>query len=238
MPTIRLNKYLASLGIASRRAIDQLIEQKKVVVNQAPANLGQMVDPAKDEVWLAGKKLGANQPALRYFVLNKPKEVVSTVKDTHGRTTVIDLFKQQFPNLNIRLYPVGRLDYDSEGLIILTNDGQLTNYLTHPTHQVAKVYEVSLTKPLKKLALEHLAEGVELAEGISAPAKVIVLQNKPAQILQITIYQGWKRQIRRMIEAVGSQVFRLKRVAIGKLQLGDLSVGRIREVEGSVFVVK
>lgn len=232
MSTIRLNKYLASQGIASRRKIDQLIKTGAVEVNNLTAKLGQKIDPSSDIIKIDGKQLKFNSQQLVYFMLHKPKQVVSTASDTHDRKTVLDLLAENFPNLKQRVYPVGRLDYDSEGLILLTNDGSLTQKLTHPKHHVAKVYQVWLKYLLTLSLIARLEKGIKLDEGITTPVKIRILANKPQQILEITLYQGWKRQIRRMIEFMGGEVVRLKRVATDALELGDLEVGKARELSG------
>jgi 23S rRNA pseudouridine2605 synthase len=220
---MRLAKYLAHAGIASRRASERIIADGRVRVR------GQVVtDPARDvddtvEVTVDGHPITvAEQPRLVY-ALNKPAGVVSTARDPQGRPTVVD-----YVNDNERLYPVGRLDVDTTGLILLTNDGDLANRLTHPRYGVEKTYRVKVVKPpVKPDALERLRAGVELDDGMTAPAKV---RRVKADTIEITIREGRNRQVRRMVEAVGHRVHSLQRVAFGPLRLGGLNEGQHRRL--------
>jgi 23S rRNA pseudouridine2605 synthase len=218
---MRLAKYLAHAGVASRRAAERLIAAGRVGVD------GETVlDPARDvdegaRVTLDGSPLQGPEPRVLY-ALHKPLGVVSTASDTHGRPTVVDLI----PANGLRLYPVGRLDIDSSGLILLTNDGELANRLTHPRYEVPKTYRARLGEaPLTQRALAALRGGVALEDGPTAPARVRRLG--PDRI-EITISEGRNRQVRRMCEAVGHPVLELIRVGFGPLRLGDLAPGAHR----------
>jgi 23S rRNA pseudouridine2605 synthase len=213
----RLQKYLARAGVASRRASEALIVGGRVAVNgQVVRELGTTVDPDRDSVAVDGR---AVRPVARhtYVLLHKPRGVVSTASDPAGRETVLDLVPSA-----ARLYPVGRLDYDSEGLLLLTDDGDLTLALTHPRHEVEKEYHALLERPLDDAALEHLRQGVLLDGRPTAPATIErAWRDGPREWLRVTIREGRNRQVRRMIEAVGGQVLRLVRSRIGPISLDD-----------------
>jgi 23S rRNA pseudouridine2605 synthase len=218
---MRLVKFLAHAGVASRRAADEIVRDARVTVD------GEVVtDPARDVdesnlVELDGRRV---EPEPReVHALNKPAGVVSTARDTHGRPTVVQLVRSRR-----RLYPVGRLDADTTGLILLTNDGELAERLTHPRYGVKKVYRARVEPPrLSPQALEALKKGVELEEGRTAPAQV----RQPARgVVEITIREGRKRQVRRMLEAVGHRVVELERVAFGPLGLRGLELGKSRHL--------
>jgi 23S rRNA pseudouridine2605 synthase len=211
---MRLAKYLATAGVASRRASEQLVRAGKVTVG------GTIVtDPARDvssadEVRLDGQEVRVSQERVVYAV-NKPAGVVSTARDPQGRPTVVSLVPGK-----VRLYPVGRLDIDTTGLILLTNDGELAHRLTHPRFEVSKSYmAVVAHAPLREPALRALRDGVELEDGPTAPAQV---RRLAADTLELTIHEGRKRQVRRMCEEVGHPVKRLTRVRFGPLELGEL----------------
>ncbi len=224
---MRLAKHLAHAGVASRRAAEGLIAQGRVVVD------GEVVtDPARDvgdssRVEVDGRALAGAEPRVVYAV-NKPLGVVCTARDTHGRPTVVELV----PARGLRLYPVGRLDVDSSGLILLTNDGELANRLTHPRYEVPKTYRARVGGGrVGEGAMRALRGGVELDDGPTAPARVRRVQ---ADLLELTIHEGRNRQVRRMCEAVGHPVLALERVAFGPLRLDGLAVGahrRLREEE-------
>jgi 23S rRNA pseudouridine2605 synthase len=220
---MRLAKYLAHAGVASRRAAEDIIRAGRVTVG------GETVtDPARDvddtsRVAVDGRGLKGAETRTVYLV-NKPRGVVSTAKDTHGRPTVVSLVRGE----RSRLYPVGRLDADTTGLILLTNDGELANTLTHPRFQVPKTYIAEVTGGfVPEARLRQLREGVELEDGKTAPAQVRQLD---PGVLQITIREGKKRQVRRMIEAAGRRVIELRRVRFGPLGLGDLPPGKSRKL--------
>ena len=221
---MRLAKYLAHAGVASRRAAERLIADGRVTVGGAP-----VTDPARDvdersAVAVDGEPVAPEGRVV--YALNKPAGVVSTARDTHGRPTVIELVPAER-----RLYPVGRLNADSTGLILLTNDGALANLLTHPRYEVPKTY-VARVEPatVGAPALRRLREGVDLDDGRTAPAGIRHLR---AGMLEITLREGRKRQVRRMCETVGHRVVELERVAFGPLRLGDLAAGRHRRLSAA-----
>jgi 23S rRNA pseudouridine2605 synthase len=220
---MRLAKHLAHAGVASRRAAEQLIFHGRVTVG------GKVVtDPATDvdaskPITVDGRPVGGTEQERAVYILNKPPGVVSTSHDTHGRKTVVDLV-----HADRRLYPVGRLDADSTGLILLTDDGELAHRLTHPSFEVPKTYRaVVRNPPVREPALRKLREGIELDDGRTSPAKVRRISSSE---LEITIHEGRKRQIRRMCEAIDHRVESLERVAFGPLRLGSLPVGGHRRL--------
>ncbi|HEX5852039.1 MAG TPA: pseudouridine synthase [Solirubrobacteraceae bacterium] len=220
---MRLVKYLAHAGVASRRSAETLIAAGRVSVDGA-----LVTDPAHDvgqdaRVALDGRALDGPEPRVLY-ALHKPVGVVSTARDTHGRKTVLDLV----PARGLRLYPVGRLDADSSGLILLTNDGELANQLTHPRFEVPKTYRAKLAGPaLTDRALRELRAGVRLEDGVTAPART---RRVSQHVLELTIHEGRNRQVRRMCDAVGRPVLELTRIAFGPLALGDLKPGAHRRL--------
>jgi 23S rRNA pseudouridine2605 synthase len=223
---MRLAKYLAHAGVASRRSAETLIAAGRVSV------AGEIVtDPARDVdedsgVALDGQPLAGPEPRVLYAV-NKPVGVVSTARDTHGRRTVTQLV----PASGLRLYPVGRLDIDSSGLILLTNDGELANRLTHPRFEVPKTYRARLGgDPIAKDALRALREGVQLEDGSTAPARVRRVGGAASNVIELTIHEGRNRQVRRMCEAVGHRVLELERVGFGPLALDGLAPGGHRRL--------
>jgi 23S rRNA pseudouridine2605 synthase len=214
---LRLAKYLAHAGVASRRASEQIIAEGRVSVD------GKIiVDPARDTtdehtVKVDGRRIKAAQEHVAYLV-NKPPGVVSTAKDPQGRRTVVSLVPS-----SQRLYPVGRLDYDTTGLILLTNDGDLAHRLTHPSFEVPRTYRALIANsPMHEPAMRSLREGVELEDGLTAPAKV---RKVSSSLIELTIHEGRKRQVKRMLEAVGHPVLELQRTAFGPLKLGALPIG-------------
>ncbi|QHO63444.1 pseudouridine synthase [Candidatus Chazhemtobacterium aquaticus] len=224
---IRLNKYLSQQGLASRRQADTLISQGKVLVNDQPAKLGTTVDPDKDTVKFLGKVVVSNKPELETYLVYKPLGYVSTTSDPQGRPTVTSLVKS-----STRLYPIGRLDQDSEGLILLTNDGDLGFKLTHPKHQIPKTYHALVTGNVTPTKLNRLRRGVMLKDGRTAPAQIEVIRPQGNKsLLSITIFEGRNRQIRRMFSTQKLEVEKLKRVAIGELELGDLKPGDSKKLD-------
>jgi 23S rRNA pseudouridine2605 synthase len=225
---MRLAKHLAHAGVASRRAAEGLIADGRVAVNGAV-----VIDPARDvtesdRVEVDGDVLAGVEPRVVYAV-NKPLGVLSTARDTHGRPTVVALV----PARGLRLYPVGRLDADSSGLILLTNDGELAHRLTHPRYEVPKTYLARVGGGrVGEAALRELRDGVELEDGPTAPARA---RRVRSDVLELTIHEGRNRQVRRMCEAVGHPVLALERVAFGPLRLGDLALGAHRRLsEGEI----
>ena len=227
---VRLQKVLAGAGIASRRKAEEMILAGRISVNgHVVRELGVRVDPEKDVVGVDGASIAGERPKT-YLLFHKPKECVTTLRDPQGRRTVLEFV----PELKERLFPVGRLDYDAEGLLILTNDGNLAHRLQHPRHGVPKVYEVKVQGHPDENALRRLRSGVHLDEGTTGPAAVSVLRLLPkAAWLRIVLHQGWNRQIKRMGEAVGHAVLKIKRVAYGPLALGNLAPGRYRPLTPS-----
>lgn len=225
--TIRLNKYLASIGIASRRKIDDMISAGKIKVNEQLAIMGQKIDPEKDKISLNDQLLKIKDPNLIYILLNKPKGYISSTKDEENRPTILELV-----HITTRLYPIGRLDYNSEGLIILTNDGDLTQKLTHPKYHVEKTYIVDIFGIVTKEKLEKLANGIELEDGQKTkPAKVRILKQANGKTtLEFIISEGKKRQIRRMCSAVRFHILKLVRTKIGTIELGTLKSGKWRRL--------
>lgn len=218
----RLQKIISRAGIASRRVAEDMIVDGRVLVNGATARLGQRVDPSADTVSVDGATIGI-RPDLVYHLLHKPAGVVTTSDDPQGRPTVIELVPS-----DTRVYPVGRLDLETEGLLLLTNDGDLTHRLTHPSFGVDKEYLAEIEGSPTRGALRTLRQGVELEDGMTAPAKVSELQ---PGLLRIVIHEGRNRQVRRMCEAVGHPVRRLVRTRIGPLVDRDLKAGESRQLD-------
>jgi len=223
----RLQKILAQAGIASRRAAETLIEDGRVQLNgKVVTELGTKANPFRDSIKVDGKPLRLAGPT-RYVLLHKPTRVVTTVSDPQGRETVIDLLGR----MRERLYPVGRLDYNSSGLVLLTNDGELALRLTHPRYGIRKVYLVKVKGTPTHETVERLARGVYLEEGKTAPAQVRLLDTREGKAwLEMILSEGRRREIRRMCLQVGHPVEKLRRVAIGPLRLGKLPPGSFRDL--------
>jgi 23S rRNA pseudouridine2605 synthase len=218
----RLQKFIASAGIASRRAAEGLINAGKVKVNgKVVIKMGTKVDPNRDHVEVNGQAIEVQK--IVYLVLNKPKKYVTTRKDKLNRKTVYDLLPEKYQNL---VWPVGRLDYTTEGLLLFTNDGELTQTLTHPSREHEKEYEVVLDRELSPGRAEKVRNGMLLDGKTTAPAKVKV----NGKTVYLTIHEGWNRQIKRMFAAFGHTVRSIKRVRIGKLKLNKLQLGRYSEI--------
>lgn len=219
----RLQKILAALGWGSRRVCEELISEERVTVNGEIAILGRRVDPLIDLICVDGAPVGA-RPDFVYYLLNKPRGVISTASDPQGRETVIDLVPSE-----PRVFSVGRLDFDTEGLLLLTNDGELTQFLTHPSQGVEKEYLAMLhgSPRLSDKALRKLRIGVELEDGLTSPAKV---SQRSDNTVTVVIHEGRNRQVRRMFEAVGEEVERLVRVRIGPLVDNKLKPGVWRDL--------
>ncbi|MBF1192365.1 MAG: rRNA pseudouridine synthase [Fusobacterium periodonticum] len=223
---MRINKFLSSLGIASRRAIDKYIEEGRIKVNGVIASTG--IDITEDdEIYIDNKKIETKRIEEKvYFMLNKPLEVLSASSDDRGRKTVVDLIKT-----DKRIFPIGRLDYMTSGLILLTNDGELFNRLVHPKSEIYKKYYIKVFGEVKKEEIEELKKGVLLEDGKTLPAKISGIKyDKNKTSMYISIREGRNRQIRRMIEKFGYKVLMLRREKIGELFLGDLKEGKYREL--------
>ncbi len=217
--------------MASRRQSELLISNGHITVNGVRAHIGQRANPAVDDIRINGQPLNPeNRPENRYVLLNKPRGVVSTCDDPQGRKTVIDLLPQELRQGDIRLHPVGRLDTDSTGALLLTNHGQLTQTLTHPRHHISKTYRVRVQGSPKGSCLEKWRRGVELAGKMTAPAEIKVLHPKPPALLEVVLREGRNRQIRRVAEKLGHPVISLHRSAIGFIKLGNLPAGHCREL--------
>lgn len=224
---VRLQKYIAMCGEASRRAAEQLICEGKVCVNgKKVITQGTKVEIGADKVTVSGRLIEPCKK-LYYIMLNKPVGYVSTVKDQFGRLAVTDLLGDE---IKARLFPVGRLDYDTEGLILMTNDGDFSYKITHPKHNVEKTYIAILRGGITIGGLSKLRSGVRLSDGfVTSPAKAEIIDiQKGVTAVKITIHEGKNRQVRRMFEAVGSKVAELKRVSINGVELGNLPLGRWR----------
>jgi len=215
----RLQKILARVGIASRRVVEEMIEDGRVVVNGEVAELGQRADPDVDAIEVDGVLVGV-RPDTVWYLLNKPAGVVSTASDPQGRTTVVELVPEE-----PRVFPVGRLDAETEGLLLLTNDGEVTHRLTHPSYGVEKEYLAHVEGTPSRGALRRLREGVELEDGLTAPATAAMVS---PGVVRLVIHEGRNRQVRRMCEAIGHPVVRLVRTRIGPLVDTTLGPGEWR----------
>lgn len=228
----RIQKVLAAAGVASRRAIEEMVADGRITVNGLPARLGQRVDPERDTVEVDGNPVGLRAD-LVYYLLNKPPGVVATASDPQGRPTVVDMVPGR-----TRVFPVGRLDTDSEGLLLLTNDGELTHRLTHPSFGVDKEYLAHVEGRPGRGALRQLREGVELEDGV---AQAMAVSLPEPSIIRIVVHEGRNRLVRRMCDAIGHPVIRLVRTRIGPLadrklppsQWRELSQSEVRELERS-----
>lgn len=224
----RLQKVIAQAGVTSRRKAEQLIVEGKVKVNgKVVQQLGVKVNPAKDKIEVEGIPIDREEPV--YFLLYKPQGVISSVSDDRGRKVVTD-----FVETHHRVFPVGRLDYDTSGIILLTNDGEFANLLTHPKHEIEKVYVAKVQGIPTIDKIKKLREGVMLEDGKTAPAKVKILsanRKKDVSIIQLTIHEGRNRQVRRMFEAIGHRVLKLKRERFAFLDLKGMNPGEIRPLK-------
>lgn len=224
----RLQKILANAGVASRRKCEELIQQGKVAVNDVVVTeLGAKADPDRDVITVNGRPIKREQKI--YLMFHKPKGVITTMSDPKGRSTVRDYLN----GIKERVYPVGRLDYDSEGLLLLTNDGELAHKLTHPKHHVPKTYHATVERVPHGNDLERLKKGIKLEDGMTAPAEVEYHDVDPDgkyATISITIHEGRNRQVRRMFEAIHHPVTRLKRVSFGGISLGGLQRGKYRKL--------
>lgn len=224
--TIRSDKYLSSLGLASRRGVEEYIKHNNITADgEKILGHGQRI-PIHSVIRINGNKL--TRPKKVYFLLNKPRGIVSTSADEFGRRNVVNLVKTKE-----RIFPVGRLDRDTHGLIILTNDGQLTNMLIHPKYHVGKSYLLKIKGQVNPLQIEKLKDGIMLEDGLTQPTKVFISQRrKDVTVIEMTIFEGKKRQIRRMCEEVKLQLVDLQRIRFGNIDLGELKIGEFRELTG------
>lgn len=223
---IRLQKFLSEAGVASRRKAEEMIRNGSVKVNGVTAQIGDSVDPKRDTVTVKGKKV-RKESNMRYVLLNKPRGYVTTTDDELGRKCVLELVR----DVKERVYPVGRLDRVSEGALILTNDGAFANAMMHPSRHVPKTYKVTVRPDITAEKVDLLSTGIELDGRMTAPAEVRVVSREEGRaVLEIVLYEGRNRQIRRMCEAVELEVARLRRVSIGSVKLGMLQTGDWRDL--------
>jgi len=219
----RLQKILAHAGIASRRASEELIVEGRVTVDGEVAILGMRADAVASDIRVDGERVNTN-PELIYLMLNKPQGVLTTADDPEGRPTVMDLV-----NVTQRLFPVGRLDMDTEGLLLMTNDGELAHALMHPSFEVRREYLALVPGPVRKRTLAQLRDGVELDDGLARPIEIEVLEEARSKaLLRVVMAEGRKREVRRMLGAVGLHVERLARTTYGGVEIGELRQGKWR----------
>lgn len=220
---VRLQKYLAECGIASRRACEGMIEAGRVAVNGETAHVGQSIEPGTDQITVDGREIGVEEKI--YVVLNKPTGFVTSAKDEFGRKTVLDCVR----GARVRVFPVGRLDMDVEGVILLTNDGELGHRLIHPSFGVNKVYVAWVRGQVSETTLQRLRAGVDLEDGKSAPAEAVILSSdRQGTQLQLTLHEGRKREVKRMCEAVGHPIRKLRRIAFANIEVDGLRPGEWR----------
>ena len=230
----RLQKLLAAAGVASRRGAEELLRDGRVAVNGEIAHLGQSADPNVDVVTVDGSPI-ESEP-LAYWMVHKPRGVITTARDPEGRPTVLDLLPDTVTRL--RLFPVGRLDRDTEGLVLLTNDGALAQVLLHPSHETEREYKVTVRGRISASVLGQLAAGIELDDGLTAPARVSRARldaGLATSTFRLTMIEGRKRQIRRALEQLGHPVVRLVRMRMGPLRMGRLPAGDAQELGGAVL---
>ena len=229
MRDTRIQKVLSEQGLCSRRAAEQIIEEGRVTLNGRPVHLGDKMDTQKDLLAVDGQNVYIpKKTEYYYYMLHKPRGYVTTMSDERGRKTVVDLLE----GTPVRVYPIGRLDKDSEGLLLFTNDGDFANLLSHPSHGVAKTYRVTVHPRAEEQQIVDLSNGVVLDDGVrTRPAVIHVVADEPERtVMEITIKEGKNRQIRRMCDAVGLEVARLRRISYGPVRLGMLQPGKYREL--------
>lgn len=223
---VRLQKFLADCGVASRRKAEEMIAAGAVRVNGRPAQIGDKVDPSRDKVTVHGRRV-VPQKKMVYIMLHKPRGYVTTMSDEMGRKCVAELVQ----NVGTRVYPVGRLDRDSEGLLFLTNDGDFAQRMMHPSRHVGKTYRVTVRPGITEDQITQMMTGMMIDGYQTAPADVRIISREPGRVvLQINLYEGRNRQIRKMCEALNLEVARLKRIAIGNVKMGMLKAGDWREL--------
>lgn len=220
---IRLNKFLSTAGITSRRKADEMIQEGKVRVNgKVILDLGVKIDPARDTVFVNEKQVvHLDEPI--YIVFNKPKDCITTASDERGRVTVMD-----YVRIKERVFPIGRLDRNTTGVLLLTNDGEFANRLMHPKHEVNKAYKVTLDKPLSRADAQKLSDGIRLSDGMTEPAEVHFIPGGKNKVIGIIIHEGKKRQVHRMFEALDYEVDKLDRIAYADITYEGLPRGRWR----------
>ena len=224
---VRLQKFMADNGIASRRKCEEMIEHGFVKVNGNTAHIGDKVDPKKDKVTVRGRKI-AVKDNLVYIMLHKPRGYITTMQDEQGRKCVAELVK----DVGVRIYPVGRLDRESEGMLLMTNDGAFSNAMTHPTRHVPKTYRVTIRPSISDEQIAAFQDGIEIDGRVTAPASIRVVDKAEGRVVvEVIIYEGRNRQIRKMFDALGIEVARLKRTAVGSIKLGMLPQGKWRELK-------
>lgn len=225
---MRLNKFMASCGVASRRKCDEIIEAGRVKINaRVSKKMGVQVDPNNDIVTVDDRPIRIRGPFV-YLMMNKPVGVVTTVNDPQGRETVMDYL----PKTDKRLFPIGRLDYHTSGLLLMTNDGDVSQKLMHPSFELSKVYEATVGEELTVDAIQKLRDGVDIGGFVTSPATIKLLKKKNNEVTyMVIIHEGKNRQVRRMFECVDSKVEKLRRVALGALKLGNLPEGECRPLD-------
>lgn len=230
MEEIRIQKYISDCGVMSRRAAEVEIKHGQIYVNGQKAVIGQKIDPEKDIVKYKDTIIGNSDKRYQYIILYKPSGYVTTLSDEKGRKCITELVS----DVGTRVYPVGRLDMDSEGLLLLTNDGELTNKLTHPKHKIPKIYHVKIVNKITPDELKILRKPMLIDDYMIQPVQVeIVSQNDYNTVLRMTLFEGRNRQIRKMCENMGLSIINLKRIAIGNITLGDLHPGKWRRLTQS-----
>lgn len=224
---IRLQKYLSMCAVASRRKAEELIAQGKVKVNGKVAQIGDKISPKHDTVTVSSRKIVGSRKHY-YIMLHKPRGYITTMDDEMGRKCVAELVR----DVGARVYPVGRLDKDSEGLLLMTNDGEFANHMTHPSKHIPKTYRVTVRPDVTEDMLTAFATGMEIDGRITAPADAHIIEKQDNRVvMEIVLYEGRNRQIRKMCESLGLEVARLKRTSVGSLKLGMLPPGKWRELK-------
>ena len=227
MPAERLQKVLAAAGQGSRRVSEQLIAEGRVMVNGAIATLGDRADPARDVIAVDGERIHVNTD-LVYLLLNKPLGVVTTASDPEGRPTVLELVPS-----TPRVFPIGRLDVDTSGLLLLTNDGELANRVAHPRYQVPKTYMVQVRGPVGRHVMKRFTQGIELEDGVArARSAKVKVADQSRSLLELVLTEGRKREVRRMVDAVGLELEALVRTRVGPIHLGDIKPYKVRPLNG------
>ncbi|MCX7914391.1 MAG: rRNA pseudouridine synthase [Thermodesulfovibrionales bacterium] len=220
----RIQKIIAMMGVTSRRKAEEYIQEGRVTINGKVAKIGMKADPERDHIKLDGKLLIKHQEKV-YLILNKPKGVITALSDPEGRPTIKDFLRK----IKYRVFPVGRLDYHSEGLLLLTNDGELAHAILHPSNKIPKTYQVKVKGIIDQAKINKLSKGIKLEDGLTHPSEIRkISETENNSWLEVVLYEGKKRQIRRMFEAVGHPVLKLKRVKIDGIYLGDLGKGELR----------